>query len=326
MGGLADALRERIRADGPISVETYMAACNQAYYASRDPLGLAGDFTTAPEIHQMFGERVGACLADCWQRAGAPADAVYAELGPGRGTLARDALRVLAAAGFGGGAHLVEISPALRAAQARLVPGATFHQSIADLPPAPLLVVANEFLDALPVRQWVGAEERRVTLADDGLAFEPAGPVRETAPERDAAVAAIAAHLARHGGVALLIDYGHGASAPGDTLQAVKRHRFADPLDQPGEQDLTAHVDFAAAARAASAAGAKVSRLAEQGAWLRALGIAERAERLAGANPGRRGEITAAIERLTSKEAMGALFKVLALAAPGWPMPAGLAQ
>ncbi|MCY7271485.1 MAG: SAM-dependent methyltransferase, partial [Sphingomonas bacterium] len=195
-----------------------MAACNAYYYATRDPLGASGDFTTAPEIHQMFGEMVGACLADCWHRAGAPDEAIYAELGPGRGTLAADALRVI---GAGVEGHLVETSPALRESQRHKVPGAIFHERIEQLPPRPLLLVANEFLDALPVRQWVGDEQRLVVLDGDALAFTAHGMIVENSPAREAAVGAIAAHLVRHGGMALLIDYGHAASAPGDTLQAV---------------------------------------------------------------------------------------------------------
>ena len=153
MTPLARALAERIRSDGPLSVEAYMEACNAFYYATRDPLGTAGDFTTAPEIHQMFGEMVGAALADVWSRAGKPGDAVYAELGPGRGTLANDALRVLRRAGFEGEAHLVETSPALREAQSKLLPEARFHDDIGSLPRA-AASFREEFFDALPIRHW----------------------------------------------------------------------------------------------------------------------------------------------------------------------------
>ena len=180
-------LRERIRDGGPITVEAYMAACNAHYYATRDPLGTGGDFTTAPEISQMFGELIGACLADCWRRAGAPQAAVYAELGPGRGTLAADAWRVLRMAGFAGDTHLVETSPLLRARQRQAVPGAIFHDRIEDLPAVPLLLVANEFLDALPVRQWIGGEERRVAVRGKGFAFTAGGPIREDSPARHVA-------------------------------------------------------------------------------------------------------------------------------------------
>ena len=297
-----------------------MAACNAHYYATRDPLGVGGDFTTAPEIDQMFGEMVGACLADCWHRAGAPENAIYAELGPGRGTLAADALRVI---GAGVEAHLVETSPALREAQQTRVPGATFHAAIEQLPPRPLLLVANEFLDALPVRQWIGDEQRLIMLQGEMLAFTANGMIVENSPVREAAVAAIAAHLVRHGGVALLIDYGHARSAPGDTLQAVRGHRFADPLADPGEQDLTAHVDFEAVADTARNTGAAVTALAPQGEWLTRIGIVERAETLVHANPDRASDIGSALTRLTATDQMGELFKVIALHSPDWPAPAG---
>ena len=251
MTPLERALRERIADEGSISVEAFMEACNAYYYATRDPLGAAGDFTTAPEISQMFGEMVGAALADCWVRAGSPAEAIYAELGPGRGTLAADALRVLRRTGFAGEVHLVETSPTLRQRQSDAVQSAQFHDEVVALPGVPLLLVANEFLDALPVRQMVEGIERRVIVAAGGLAFDRDGAVVETSPARDEAMRHIAQHLVRHGGVALIIDYGHDRSAPGDTLQAVRRHGFAPVLANPGEQDLTAHVDFEAVAKVA---------------------------------------------------------------------------
>jgi SAM-dependent MidA family methyltransferase len=319
---LERALRERIRAEGPISVEAYMEACNTYYYATRDPLGAAGDFTTAPEVSQMFGELVGATLADCWKRAGAPAEAIYAELGPGRGTLAADALRVLRSAGFEGEVHLVETSPVLGAMQRSAVPDAQLHEPIDALPERPLLLAANEFLDALPVRQEVDGIERRVMVAGGGLAFDRDGEIVETSPRREEAVAAIATHLVDNGGVALLIDYGHERSAAGETLQAVRRHRFSAVLNTPGEQDLTAHVDFEAVQRSAQLAGASVSRLVTQGEWLRRLAIHDRAAMLAKANPGRAAEFESAVRRLTAKGEMGELFKVMAIRAPDWPQPA----
>ncbi|MEO5577609.1 MAG: SAM-dependent methyltransferase [Sphingomicrobium sp.] len=297
-----------------------MAACNAHYYATRNPMGAAGDFTTAPEIHQMFGEMVGACLADCWHRAGSPGQAIYAELGPGRGTLAADALRVIGAEVE---VHLVETSPVLREAQQTRVPGATFHAAIEQLPPRPLLLVANEFLDALPVRQWVGDEQRLVVLDGDALAFTANGLIVEDSPARVAAVTVIAAHLAHHGGAALLIDYGHATSVPGDTLQAVRAHAFADPLANPGEQDITAHVDFEAVAAAARKAGAAVTNLATQGTWLNRIGIQHRAETLARANPDHAKAIDSALARLTGAGEMGELFKVIALHHPDWPAPVG---
>ena len=324
MNAVEQRLRARIAAEGPIGVDVFMAEANAHYYATRDPLGAAGDFTTAPEISQMFGEIVGAALVDVWDRAGRPGDAIYAELGPGRGTLAADALRVMRRAGFAGEVQLVETSPALRASQSERVAGAIFLDSIEDLPPRPLLLVANEFFDALPIKQWVGDEERRVAYDRERFEFTADGPIRETSPARDAAMAALGRHLAERGGAAIIIDYGYTAGETGDTLQAVRGHRFADPLDAPGEQDLTAHVDFAALAQSARNAGAVVSRVISQGSWLEALGIGPRASALAAKNPDEAEAIGAARRRLCDEEEMGRMFKVMALAAPGWPLPAGL--
>ena len=318
------ALRERIAAEGPITVEAYMEACNSYYYATRDPLGARGDFTTAPEISQMFGEMAGGALADCWKRAGAPADAIYAELGPGRGTLARDALRVMRSAGFAGEIHFVESSPLLREKQKQSVPQARWHDSVRELPSKPLLLVANEFLDALPIQQHVSAIERRVRVAAGGLAFDRDGEIVETSPVRDGAVTSIAAGIGANGGAAIIIDYGHERSAPGDTLQAVRGHKHAAVLAAPGEQDLTSHVDFEAVARAARGAGAAVTAVITQGEWLIRLGIEARAQALARANPERSTDMEGAVERLTSSAQMGELFKVIAIHAPDWPAPAGL--
>ena len=286
MTPLERALRKRIQAEGPITVEAFMEACNEYYYATRDPFGTAGDFTTAPEISQMFGEMVGAALADAWVRAGKPEKSVYAELGPGRGTLAADALRVQ---------------------------------------PRPLLLVANEFLDALPIRQIVQGIERRISAMGGGLAFDRDGEIVELSPAREAAVSAIAQRVVRNGGAALFIDYGHERSASGDTLQAVRRHGFAPVLADPGEQDLTSHVDFEAVARAARESGARVSPVAPQAEWLNRLGIEERARGLIQSNPDRASDIEAALGRLTSPGEMGLLFKVIAIHSPHWPVPAGFA-
>ena len=325
MTPLERALRERIQAEGPITVEAYMEACNSYYYATRDPLGARGDFTTAPEISQMFGEMIGAALADCWSRAGSPATAVYAELGPGRGSLAADALRVMRAAGFAGEAHLVETSPVLRNAQNAALPDAHWHETVDELPDRPLLLVANEFLDALPIRQNVGAAERHVIIAGGGLAFDRDGAIVESSPAREETVAAIARRLVTHGGVALIIDYGHSRSGPGDTLQAVRGHAFAPVLAEPGEQDLTSHVDFEAVGNAVRDGGAQVTAVVTQGEWLNALGIGRRAAALANANPERADELASAVQRLTGGDEMGDLFKVLAIYAPDWPVPAGFA-
>jgi NADH dehydrogenase [ubiquinone] 1 alpha subcomplex assembly factor 7 len=322
---LGRALLDRICAEGPITVEAFMHACNSYYYATRDPLGAGGDFTTAPEISQMFGEIIGGCLADVWKRAGAPADAIYAELGPGRGTLAADALRVLRTAGFRGEVHLVETSAALREAQEQAVPDGHWHDTVTELPAKLLLLVANEFLDALPVRQFVAGIERRVIAAAGGLAFDRDGDVIEISPARDEAMSSVALHFAQLGGAGLIIDYGHERSSPGDTLQAVRRHGFSPVLDNPGEQDLTAHVDFEAVGEAARAAGAAITPVVAQGEWLIRLGIETRAQALSRANPQRAADIEAALHRLTSKDQMGVLFKVMAVHSPKWPTPAGFA-
>lgn len=321
-----------------------MGAANAHYYGTRDPLGTAGDFTTAPEISQMFGELVGIALADMWDRAGRP-DVHYVELGPGRGTLAADALRAMAGAGLTPPAHLVETSPALRGRQARAVPGAAFHDTVASLPvDRPLLVVANEFFDALPIRQLVrtaaGWQERKVAFRDglflpvphgpaldgfvpDALADAPRGSILESAPASVAIMATLAERLARQGGAMLAIDYGHDGPAPGDTFQAVATHSYANPFEAPGTRDLTAHVDFGTLRDAARAAGADADGPVAQGEWLRALGIDRRAAALAAANPARAAEVAAARDRLVLASAMGTLFKLVAVRAPGWPAAPG---
>jgi SAM-dependent MidA family methyltransferase len=324
MTPLERALRERIKAEGPITVEAFMEACNSYYYNTRDPLGLSGDFTTAPEISQMFGELVGAALADIWARAGKPA-VRYVELGPGRGTLASDALRVMRAAGLEPPVHFVETSETMRAAQAQAVPRAQWHERIDDLPrDLPLLVVANEFLDALPIRQHVGGIERRVVAAAGGLAFDRDGEIVESSPARDEAVRALAEGLVAVGGVALVIDYGFVRSGPGDTFQSMKDHRLTAVLDHPGEQDLTSHLDFQRVAEVAREAGAFIGGPVEQGAWLERLGIMARARVLANNAPDRAEEIENDRARLCRPDQMGSLFKVLAIRHPDWPSPAGL--
>ena len=346
MTPLEALIRRRIAADGPMPVAEYMALClghpEHGYYLTRDPLGRAGDFVTAPEVSQMFGELIGLWLAQVWLDLGAPPRAVLAELGPGRGTLMADALRAAARVpGFAGAAQLwlVETSPALRARQSARLPAARHADRLEQVPDdAPLLLVANEFFDALPIRQWVRTggrwRERMVGLEGDRLAFglgpvlpggEPApeGALREACPAGEAVAAEIGRRLAARGGAALILDYGAQAQEGRDTLQAVRAHRYADPLEAPGEADLTAHVDFGALARAAEAAGAVPAPLATQGAFLEALAITARAQALARAAPGRAAEIAAAHRRLTHPEAMGTLFKVLALTGPRQPPPPG---
>ncbi|MEH3107309.1 MAG: SAM-dependent methyltransferase [Sphingomonas fennica] len=319
-------LAARLAAACPMTVHDWMAACNAHYYATRDPLGAAGDFTTAPEISQMFGELVGLALADLWQRAGRPA-CHYVELGPGRGTLARDALRAMARAGCAPPVHFVETSPVLRRAQAAAVPRAAFHDTIATLPPeGALLIAANEYFDALPVRQHLAdGAERMVRHDGTRFAADPAGDaLREENPAAEAQMAALAARLAHQGGAMLAIDYGYRGPAAGETLQAVRHHAPADPFAEPGEADLTAHVDFTALAAAARAGGAVPHGPVPQGQWLVALGIAQRAAALARGAPDRADAVTAQYRRLTAADAMGQLFKVLGVTAPGWPVPAGL--
>jgi NADH dehydrogenase [ubiquinone] 1 alpha subcomplex assembly factor 7 len=342
---LVDRLRRLIAAQGPIPVSDYMALANAHYYATRDPLGAAGDFTTAPEISQMFGELIGLALADVWARAGRPEGVRYVELGPGRGTLAADALRAMRAAGLQPRVHFVETSPILRAAQAERVPSAAWHDDLSAVPDdGPVLAVANEFFDALPVRQLVatgsGWRERLVTIegerfvpaagppvpaaaVPDLIRAAPPGTVLETSPASLAYVRRLADCMNMHGGAALIVDYGHDRLCPGETLQAVRMHEYADPWIEPGESDLTAHVDFESLARAAAETGATVHGPVAQGEWLARLGIDARAETLARNAPNRFEELKIAKDRLISPHHMGRLFRVLGLSSPGWPAPEG---
>ncbi|WP_118138005.1 class I SAM-dependent methyltransferase [Oceanicella sp. SM1341] len=348
---LGEILARRIAREGPMPLSDYMALClahpEFGYYPTRDPLGAAGDFTTAPEISQIFGEMLGLALAEAWMARGAPAPFLLAELGPGRGTLMADVLRATARVpGFHAAARiwLVETSPALRAAQKRRLEGfeVSWADTVAELPDLPLFLLANEFFDALPIRQFrsagpagwaesmVGLEGGRLTL---GLAppvpmprfgAAPEGVVvREICPAGEAVATALGGRLAARGGLALAIDYG-GWDGQGDTFQALRNHAVADPLEAPGEADLTAHVDFAALAAAASAAGARVAGYAEQGAYLMRLGAGARAEALAArADDAGQEALRGQLTRLVSPEQMGRLFKVLALTGPDDPPPPG---
>jgi SAM-dependent MidA family methyltransferase len=353
MTALATLLRRRIEATGPLTLADYMAECllhsEHGYYTTRDPFGTAGDFTTAPEISQMFGELLGLGLAQAWLDQGEPAPFTLAELGPGRGTLMADLLRATRQVpGFHAAARvvLVEASPTLRARQRQALGDhpAQWADDISALPPDPLFLVANEFFDALPIRQFqrhpAGWQERMVGLQAGALAFglsAPAplaalahrledtapGDVVETCAPATAIAAQIGAHLAAAGGAALILDYGDWRSR-GDTLQAMRGHAFADPLATPGEADLTAHVDFEVLALAARPALA--APLAPQGAFLERLGITARARALAHALSGPALDAhVAAHRRLTHPQEMGRLFKVLGLHAPGTAPPPGFA-
>ena len=336
----ATALKAAIGRDGPMRLDRFMAACNAYYYATRDPFGRAGDFITAPEIFQGFGECLGLWAAAVWQSMGRPAPLLLVELCPGRGTLMADALRAVGRAvpAFAQAlsVHLVETSPVLRAAQLGLLPDARHHDRFADVPPGPAIVIANEFLDALPVRQLRrgsdGWSERFVDAAlapielptaEPRLPDLPAGTWLEVAPAALATVQAIAARLAATGGAALLLDYGHTSRGTGTTLQALRRHRPESPFANPGEADLSAHVDFATTAEAASAAGAAVAGPVPMGAFLQAIGLAARAEALARKNPAQAAAVLAAAARLVSAAGMGTLFKVMAICHPSLPTPPG---
>jgi SAM-dependent MidA family methyltransferase len=341
---------------GPVTVADYMALClgdpEHGYYMAREPFGRDGDFVTAPEVSQVFGELIGLWAVSTWMAMGSPRSFVLAELGPGRGTLMADLLRaarIRPAFAAAASVHLVETSPRLRALQQAALPdaAATWHDAIATLPPGPAIVVANEFFDALPVRQYVrtvgGWAERMVGLDGEGrLAFglrpleggaegtgglapvgAGQGAVLEVSPAGSAIMAGLAGRLARDGGALLVIDYGYEGPALGDTLQAVRGHAPADPLAEPGLADLTAHVDFAALAHAAAVAGARPRSVIGQGDFLARLGIATRAARLAdGRDPATAEAVAAGVRRLTAPEAMGTLFKVLAVSQSGLALPA----
>lgn len=343
---LGAEIRTLIRLEGPISVARFMALAlghpRHGYYMTRDPLGAQGDFTTAPEISQMFGELIGLWAAHSWMSMGSPDRVALVELGPGRGTLMADALRAVgkAAPAFGRALelHLVETSPVLRQAQASRL--ANFHPSwhgdVAGLPDLPLIVIANEFFDALPIHQFVhrggGWHERLVGLDGDSLVFGlapeaialPAAPrsnaldgtIVEYAEAGSLVMAELGRRIAGRGGAALIVDYGHIEFDVGDTLQAAAGHAFADPLARPGDADLTSHVCFETLARVAAEHGLGVDILTTQGHFLEELGIRQMAANLRRhATPTQAAAIDSALERLTdpSPRAMGSLFKVMAL-------------
>lgn len=347
MTPLAALLIKRIVATGPITLADYIADClmhpQHGYYATRDPFGQAGDFTTAPEISQMFGEMLGLCLAQAWLDQGAPAAFTLAELGPGRGTLMADVLRATRGiAGFHAAANviLVETSAKLRAIQQNTLANraVTWLASAQDLPDAPLFLMANEFFDALPIRQFSRHEngwcETMIGVRDSALCFGKAAPSKhalldhrladttpgeivEICPAAGGIIAAINARVTAYGGLALIVDYGSGPSR-GDTFQAMRAHAYTDPLTAPGEADLTAHVDFAALAAQSNALSTT------QGALLTALGIQQRSTQLAQRLTGAALESHfAATRRLTAPEEMGELFKALAVFPINGPKPPG---
>ena len=349
---LGELVDMQIRANGPMTVATYMGLClthpREGYYSASDPLGAAGDFITAPEISQMFGELIGFFCVTLWQQMGEPRSFTLLELGPGRGTLMQDALRAASRApGFTDAVHLqlFEANPALRAQQQERL--ADYHPYWADEIDAvsddPLIVVANEFFDALPIRQFVkagdGWHERLIGLRDGkrayGLSPTPIGDeampssVRGAEPGSvyEASLAAqdvmqrLGRKIAAQGGALLAIDYGYGKTQTGETLQAVARHAFADPLEAPGEADISAHIDFEALGVAARSVGLATAPLTTQDWFLRHLGIEARAEMLIKANPQHAETVRAALARLTGREQMGELFKVFCAHAPDLSPP-----
>ena len=360
MTALADRIARRIAATGPIGIDVFMAACltdpEHGYYATREPFGAAGDFVTAPEISQMFGELIGLWLAQVWVDQGRPDPFVLAELGPGRGTLMADALRAARQVpGFAAAArlHLVETSAALRQVQAETLAGTgptpVWHDDVHGLPvDPPLLVVANEFFDALPIRQFQRADgdawhERQIGLDADGaltIGLSPPAPLQalqdrledtrpgdivEVCPLLPGVVSALAGRIAGHRGAALIVDYG-GWRSRGDTLQAVRAHRPEPVLANPGLADLTAHVDFQAIV-AAAAPAQRVMGPETQGVFLERLGITARARALASALDGKALENhIAAHRRLTHPDEMGSLFRVIALMPHSAPLPPGLTE
>ncbi len=363
MNALETLIREMILHEGPISLDRYMALAlahpDHGYYRSQMPFGAEGDFVTAPDISQMFGELIGLWAVEVWHGLGRPAPFRLVELGPGRGTLIADALRAAKVTPDFGAAldlHLVETSEILRRHQERaLLPcgvAAHWHAGIEDVPEGPMIAIANEFFDCLPVRHYVSDagfwRERLIGLDSEGrlgfgLAAEPelglgaaaeAGEIMELGIAAARVMREIADRIVAQGGALLVIDYGYDDAPRGETLQGLRRHRYADPLEAPGDADLTAHVDFAALRRAARAAGAAVHGPVPQGEFLTRLGIVQRAAMLRnGADAAQGAALDAALSRLTGTgsaakdpRSMAELFKALAVIAPGAPVPPGFSK
>ncbi|MBU1305794.1 MAG: SAM-dependent methyltransferase [Alphaproteobacteria bacterium] len=349
---LPELIDMQIRTSGPMSIASYMGLClthpTKGYYRNMDPLGAGGDFITAPEISQMFGELIGFFIVNLWQQMGSPKEFTLLELGPGRGTLMADVLRVACRAeGFRDALdlRLFETNLALIAEQnARLEAyGAKWIDAFDKVGPGPLLVVANEFFDALPIRQFVrgqdGWHERMVGTNNGRRVFGlnptpiPASAMPET--PADAEINAVlevglasgevmnrlASTISTQGGAILAIDYGYARTQTGETLQGVRRHQFADVLDAPGEVDISAHVDFEALGNVAAGAGLTVQPLATQGQFLNRMGINQRASALIAANPRMADELASAKARLVAPEQMGNLFKAFCAASPGLQPP-----
>jgi NADH dehydrogenase [ubiquinone] 1 alpha subcomplex assembly factor 7 len=354
MSALQRHIVELIRLEGPISVERYMGLClghpTLGYYITRDPFGRAGDFITAPEISQTFGELLGLWSADCWARQGSPSPVRLVEFGPGRGTLMADALRAMRIVpGLmpSLSVHMIETSPVLREAQnkalAQCGTSVTWATDLSEVAGGALIAIANEFFDALPIKQFMRTErgwcERLVGLDETGnlcfgLAAEPDtalsrihgpdGSIYETCPLGLRIMGDIARRIARKGGAAIIVDYGHARSGLGDTLQAVRSQDYTDVLSDCGDADLTAHVDFEALAQAAIAEGAEVHGPLPQGILLRELGIEQRMASLTRSRPDLADEFRIALERLTGdgEGQMGDLFKAMAVVPPGFGPPA----
>lgn len=350
---LGDLIDMQIRTSGPISLATYMGLClthpSRGYYRTTDPLGAAGDFITAPEISQTFGEMIGVWMADLYVQMGSPDAITVLELGPGRGTLMADALRVaMRVPGFSKAlnlqlmetnASLIEMQRDKLAAYDPL-----WIEDITGPPQTPLIVIANEFFDALPVRQFVKREgkwfERCIGLVDgertfglsptpydgallgDGFADAKDGEVAEVGLAGSQFMEQLARTIAPRGGAILAIDYGYEHTQPGETLQALARHRYVDPLAEPGSADLTTHVDFEALGHAARIAGLSIHPLVTQGHFLTSLGLEERHSALSKTNPDKAAQLRSAFERLTGSSQMGMLFKAFCASSPGLA-PAG---
>ena len=334
MTKLEEIIAAMIEAEGPMPLDRYMALClghpQFGYYMTRDPFGASGDFTTSPEISQVFGELIGVWLLNSWAALGSPTKFALVELGPGRGTLMADILRAVKAVpefAKGAAVHLVETSQVLRNLQREKLGEVTWHDTVSSLPALPSFFIANEFFDALPIQQFENRSgrwfQRCIGFAHGKLkmGLVPSAALAgdeglyEISPVSQAIAEDLGGHIAKYGGAALVIDYGHLKSAPGDTLQALRKHEFVSVLDSPGEADITAHVDFEALANAIISGGAELLPMLTQGQFLKAMGIDMRTDKLAAKLEGQaRDDFKAASHRLADAAQMGNLFKVLAVA------------